>query len=252
MTRLGLVSDVHMHSEDREAVERNLRRVAGRFDRTGVDRALVLGDLVEDESAAADAEHVRIVRSVLETGGFPVTYLAGNHDVTNLSRAGLRGALDGDLWGRLTVDGHDLLYLDSSAPRLSGARGEIGDEQLAFLDRTLPDLEDALLFVHHPVCYLDLSDNYWFGEYPERALCGNKKEVNDVVEAHGGVRAAFSGHVHETRHVRYRGVDHVVLNAFNKELPDADVTGTYATVDLDSLAVDVCVGDRTVESFVLD
>jgi len=255
MARIGLVSDVHMREGRRDAIERELRATVERLEGFEPHRAFVLGDLVEDgETAATDREHVEAVARVFEDAPFPTTYLLGNHDVENLSYSELSGALDGQSrFGHLTVHGQDVVYLDSSAPRLAGARGELGGEQLEFLGALLPTLEDAILLVHHPVGYYDIRDNHWFGEFPERAFLGDRKELLEVVAESGGVRATFSGHIHQTRAGSFRGIDHVVVNAFSKERPDTPVTGTHAEVVVgDEITVDVFEHGRPVESFELE
>jgi len=245
---LGIVSDVHLRSAHETAIRTELAAVVDRFDDWGADRVLVLGDLIEDENREADRAHVRAVRETLAAADAPVTYLLGNHDVERLSRADLREVLGVErFWGR--IEGTDLFYLDSSAPERAGAQGAVGEDQLAWLDRELADAAGAVVFVHHPLGYRDLSGNAWFASEPERAFCGNKREVNDVLARHD-VRAVVSGHVHETAHVRYRGVDHVGVSAFSKELPDVPVTGTYALAVVDDgLAVRVVEGDRTATAF---
>jgi 3',5'-cyclic AMP phosphodiesterase CpdA len=249
--KLGLISDVHLRSGNREAVLDELSDVVDRFDDSFEPAVtVVLGDLVQHaETPDDDREHLRAVVETLADLDSPVTFLAGNHDVMNLGSDELTTVLDQDLWGR--VDGTDLFYLDTSAPWQPGARGAVSDDQLAFLDEELEDVDDAVVLSHHPLHYYDISDNYWFGERPERAFCGNKHEVNEVLAAHD-VRAVFSGHLHETHHTRYRGADRFSINAFSKELPDSGVTGTYAEVTLDDrLEVRVVEGDRMTRTFEL-
>lgn len=238
MVKIGLISDVHMRNADVTGVQSALERITDRFnDGFRPDTTIVLGDLIEDEGTErADLENVRRVTGVLDDLDSPVTYLRGNHDVVNLSRETLDDELN-DPWGHISVDDAavDLLYLDSSAPRLPDARGELDQEQLTFLDEALDRSDDAVVFVHHPIHYHPIDENYWFAEHPERAFCGNKREVHDVIEAHDAVSAVFNGHLHEFDHTTYHEVDHFTINAVNKELPDADVTGTYA---------EVTIGDR--------
>jgi 3',5'-cyclic AMP phosphodiesterase CpdA len=250
--RIGVVSDVHLRTADRDAVTQELETVVERFnDSFRPDAVVVLGDLVEHEATAErDRENVELLVDALADLDAPVTFLVGNHDVMNLSSDDLSALLEQDLWGH--VEGANALYLDSSAPRLDGAPGEVSDEQLDFLADELRADDETLLFVHHPVHYHDIRDNYWFGETPERAFCGNKKAVNAILEDHGGVTAVFNGHLHETDHTRYRGTHHFTINAFNKERPGADVTGTYAEVTLDDeLIVRIAEGDRMTTTFEL-
>jgi 3',5'-cyclic AMP phosphodiesterase CpdA len=255
VTRLGIVSDVHMREAERDAVERELRAIAERLEGFDPHHVFVLGDLIEDgTTAATDREHVRTVRRVFEVAPFPTTYLLGNHDVENLSRSALASLLGGQpRFGHVDVDGQDVVYLDSSAPRLAGARGELGAEQLAYLRELLPTLEDAVLLVHHPVGYYDIRENHWFGEFPERAFLGDRQELFEVLAGAGTVRATFSGHIHRNRFARFRGIGHVVVNAVSKELPDVPVTGTHAEVVLgDEVAVEAYERGRPVTSFAFE
>ncbi|MFC7771466.1 metallophosphoesterase family protein [Salinirubellus sp. GCM10025899] len=253
VTRLAVVSDVHMREAERESIEGELRATVERFEAFDPHHAFVLGDLIEDETAALDREHVEAVYGIFEDAPFPTTFLLGNHDVENLSRAALAEALGGQpRFGHVEVDGRDVLYLDSSAPRLPGARGEVGEAGLAFLRERLPAVEDALLFVHHPIGYYDIRENPWFGEFPERAFLGDRLELLELLADTSAVRATFGGHIHETRATTFRGIDHAVVNAFSKELPDVPLTGTRAEVVVGSdIEVDVYERDRRVESFVL-
>jgi 3',5'-cyclic AMP phosphodiesterase CpdA len=247
--RIGLVSDVHMRNAERDSLRRTLRTVVDRLEWFDPHHAFVLGDLVEHEATAeADRRNVEAVREAFESTSFGTTYLLGNHDVENLDHGDLAGLLGGQPpFGHVDVEGQDVVYLDSSAPRLPGARGEVGEEQLAYLEAILPTLSGALLLVHHPIGYYDIRENQWFGEFPERAFLGDRRELLEVVSEAGTVRATFSGHIHETRSTTFWGVDHAVVNAFSKELPEKPVTGTHGEV------IDVEVFERAsrVGSFVL-
>ena len=248
IVNVGIISDIHLRSAHEHAILTELDSVLGRLNAVDPDHLVVLGDLVEDEDPETDRDHLRAVQAALNSLGVPVTYLLGNHDVEQLSRADLR-----DLFGVKRFYGRigetNLFYLDSSAPERSGAQGAVGEKQLAFLDRELADADGAVVFVHHPLGYRDLSDNHWFAEEPEQAFCGNKREVNSVLARHD-VRAVVNGHVHETAHVRHRGVDHLTVNAFAKERRDRPVTGTYAKLTVgDSISLRVVEGDRMTVTF---
>ncbi len=257
MTRIGLVTDVHTREGERGPIERELRAVVERLEAFDPHRTFVLGDLIEDgATAAVDREGVEGVVRTFERASFPTTYLLGNHDVENLSHRALSELFGRQArFGHLSVDGRDVVYLDSSAPRLTGARGELGTEQLEFLRETLPTLEDAILLAHHPIGHYDIRENVWFGEFPERAFLGDRKELLELVAESGAVRATFGGHIHETRSTTFRGIDHAVINAFAKEHPDVPVTGTHAEVVVDDpdegIAVEVYERGRPVDSFEL-
>ncbi|MFB6076800.1 MAG: metallophosphoesterase, partial [Candidatus Nanohaloarchaea archaeon] len=150
-----------------------------------------------------------------------------------LSSSAVADIVSQRLFGRFEIAGRDAIVLDSSAPHVPGSRGEVTDEQLDFLRATLPDVEDALLFVHHPIHYHNVEDNPWWDVYPERAFCGNKKEINHIIDQHGGIRAVFNAHLHEHDHTVYRGIDHVTVEPFSRKTPGDGPTGAHAVVEID-------------------
>lgn len=236
--KAGLISDVHLQSSHADQVERELAWVVDHFnDSFRPDVTVVLGDLIEDEGTAeADRRNIRRVTGTMKELDSPVRYLAGNHDVMSLSRGDLREAFDQELQGRLEVSGRTLAFLDSSAPRLADARGELDEEGLALLERVLAAEPTPVLFIHHPLGYRDVRENAWFAETPEQAFCGNKATVNRLFMRYGRPAAVFNGHLHDTGYTTYRGVEHVTVDAFGKWRPDSYIGGTYAEVTLNGQA----------------
>lgn len=234
MSRIALLSDIHMQNDHVQVIREGLERAVARFEEVDPAHLFVMGDLIEDgDSAATDVENVRRVRDVLQGCSFPVTYMLGNHDVENLSRDELGELLGQDsFYGLEAFDEGAVLYLDSSIEETSGARGRLGPTQREWLDERLVETSAPVVLVHHPIGNFDISDNHWFSDHPERAFLGDRKEVLAIFEANGTVGATVSGHIHQTGFTRFRGVPHVSVNAFGKELPDVPFTGTYATLDL--------------------
>ncbi len=104
---------------------------------------------------------------------------------------------------------------------------------MEFLDRELSELEEALIFIHHPIHYRNVEDTYWFDVYPERAFCGNKKEINSIIESRGcDVKAVFNGHLHSRDHTLYRGRNHSTMPPFREE-DRGGFDGSYALVETD-------------------
>lgn len=251
MLRLGLLADVHMGEGDEAAVERALERAVERVRAFDPHRTVVLGDLIEDVDRETDRENVERVVDALAP--LDPRYLAGNHDADQLDAGELAALFGNDLSGRETVQGVDLVYLDTAAPHLPRSRAEVGDEQLAMLDEVLAASEEALVFAHHPVHYRDVTHNPWFGEHPELAFAADKAWIQRTFDDHGGVLATFNGHLHDPHHAVYRGADHFTLNAFNKEHPESTaVTGSHALVTLDDrLRVELYDADGFVREWAV-
>lgn len=250
--RLAVVPDVHMRDRDHEALADVLGSIVDGIERFDPDRTVVLGDLIEDADRETDVRNVERVVEALDP--LDPRYLAGNHDVEHLTGEAFAALVGNDLGGHEVVDGTDLVYLDTSAPHLPGARSEVPEADLDLLDEVLAGSDGTLVFAHHPVHYRDLSDNPWFGERPELAFASNKARVQRVLDDRGGALATVNGHVHENVHARYRGVDHFTISAVNKELPGSDrPTGTHAlvTLDGDRLAVEVYDRDGFVRGWTV-
>ncbi|WP_165875264.1 metallophosphoesterase family protein [Natrarchaeobius chitinivorans] len=246
--RIGVISDIHMRSGHRSEIRRRLESTATHLREFDPDLIVVLGDVIEEEDERTDAEHVELVDETLEFD-CPVRYLAGNHDPVTLSRERLEALFGNDLWGTRRIGDEKLVFLDTSAPWVEGSRGELTDEQLAFLREEIAAGEPVTIFVHHPIHYYDVSNSYWWATYPERAFCGNKKEVTDALDPEL-VRGTINGHTHENALTNYRGIEHVTLNAFSKETREKPVTGTYAEVVIDdTVAVSVKVADELVRAY---
>lgn len=247
--RIGLVSDVHMRSEYRTELTTELSRVADAFDRFDPHLVVALGDIVEDETQRVDYEHVELVRDRLSFGP-PLRMLAGNHDVVNISPRTLGSLFGAGLDGVSRIGGETLVFLNSAAPRLGDARGEVSNSGLRTLSELSGD-EPLTVFVHHPIHYRNLEESAWWSTCPERAFCGNKRNVNGLLDDLS-VRCVLNGHLHDTDHTRYRGVDHVTIGAFSKRTPNEPVTGTHAEIELgERVRVESKVGSETVAVYEL-
>lgn len=238
MTRFGILTDIHYKPSVHETIVSELESVVTTF-RTEVepDRVVVLGDIVHSGTSSNESG-ATVVREVLDEVSCPVQYLPGNHDAADAESPERWQELYGN--GRWRVD-HDqsLAFLNSSAPRLNGPRGEIDDSQLARLAAHIDEWARGLLFVHHPLYPADTSTNRWFKNAPEEAICGNKEAVWDRLEGSKGVAAVLNGHLHQYAHGQYRGVDHFTLESFTKELVPEEEYGSYVVVERTAETVSV-------------
>lgn len=236
MTKVGIISDLHMRNEYDDRILEELNAVVRNLnERDGLAHVFVLGDLVDDcGSLDADRENLRRIRSVIEGISVPVTYLLGNHDVDYLTKDKLGSILEQDaFYGVEEIAGTSFVYLDSTCERGQEPAGRLGPEQMEWLEETLPALSDAIALVHHPVGNFDLRDNPWFAPYPEQAYLWDRKQVLEQFETSAAVRGTISGHIHTTAYDDFRGVPHVSINAFSRERPDIPLTGTYGVLTVD-------------------
>lgn len=229
MTTVAILTDIHMRTEHRNDIIETLEVVQSKiFENHDPLHLFVLGDLIQDVGPETDRRHLQAVASVLESSGVPVTYLLGNHDTGSLSRDELSEILSQDqFYGRVMIEDHHFVYLDSSQACLR-VRGALGPDQRAWLQGKVP--EQSIILSHHPIGQFSLTDNVWFGDYPERAILWDRKELFEIIEKNA--IATLNGHIHQTERSRFHGLSHVSINAFSKERPDKPVTGTYAILSL--------------------
>lgn len=238
MVRLALISDIHLTEDNREEALQKLEETVQQIKRKDPELTVVLGDMIggkvttgkETEEEEEGLAEIREVKKRIEEVNSEILYLLGNHE-QDLDKREFSEAFDQETYGVKMVGDENFIYLDSSAPELSGSRGQVSREQLDFLDEKLGELEDAFLIIHHPVHYRDLTDSYYWDKYPERAICGNKKEINNVIEEHGNIKAVFNSHIHDLDLTEYKGLKHFTNPPFISESREEGFNQYYTLVD---------------------
>jgi 3',5'-cyclic AMP phosphodiesterase CpdA len=254
MGRLALFPDIHLRDGYASEIKTDLRTAINSISNGNLDHAFALGDLIEDsDSVATDKRNIKQVRKIFDDAPFPVTYLLGNHDVEALSRDDLSSILNQDkFYGVFKTADIPIIYLNSTIEGTPGARGELGPRQREWLADACSEYNEPLILSHHPFGNFDISGNEWYKNYPERAFLSDRKEALDLLEEAGPARGTISGHIHQSGFTSFRGVPHVSVNAFSKEVPDKPLTGTYAEVEVgDRISVDVKVHDETLTSYTI-
>lgn len=244
--KLAVISDIHLLEENREQALKSLEETLEQIKQQGPDLVIVLGDMIggavttglEAPEESEGMEELGEVRRRIEEVDAETLYLAGNHE-QDVGREEFAELFSQAAYGVKQVNGHNFVYLDSSAPELSGSRGQVSREQLEFLDETLEELGEAFLVIHHPIHFRDLSHSYYWDVYPERALCGNKKEINNVLQDHDNVRAVFNAHIHDLDLTKFKGLDHFTNPPFISESRDDGFNQYFTTVDINEEALNI-------------
>ncbi len=245
--KVAIISDIHLTPENREQAEARLAGAVEDIRSFDPGLTVVLGDMIGDAETESGLRHdeegratretldrLDSVREIVEQLDSETLFLKGNHEQA-VGDDQFRQVFGQEPFGHLEL-GEDIVFMDSSAPRLSGSRGELDREQMEFLDSKLAELEDVLFFIHHPIHYRNVEDTYWFDFYPERAFCGNKKEVNRIIENRRcDVKAVFNGHLHRRDHTVYEGRDHFTMPPFIAE-DRSGFDGSYALLEMDEAA----------------
>lgn len=199
------------------------------------DFLVVLGDLIRDTDAETDRRLLTELGDLFDDIDAPVEVIFGNHDVMTLSTEAVLDALGRDRAWWIDAD-RELVFLSTGSPRLGDVRGELSAEQAAAVRHELPQMDEALVFVHHPVWTRDLAGNQWFEPHPEEAFCGNRRAYVD--RGHEGAAAVVSGHLHEHWFEQAEDTVYLGVDAYNKIL-SGDQNGACAVVSRGSDGVTI-------------
>ncbi|UPW01103.1 metallophosphoesterase [Halorussus gelatinilyticus] len=205
-TTLAVFSDPHL-STDKSGTWKAYHRTEARFraavadanDRA-VDGVVVAGDLTED----GRLEDFDAVADVLADLDAPFVAVPGNHDVPKsfddhdtppVSEFEARFAPDSFPY-RAELGDVDVLGLNSASTpdgELAGTHdGAVSEDQLAWLEETLPETEAAVVVSHHnpPGLESHLADDHYAPHPP----VGDAPAFVDALAGHDALH--LSGHVH--------------------------------------------------------
>jgi Icc protein len=189
------------------------------------DLVVISGDLV-DTPTPEEYEHLKQLLAPLE---IPCVGIPGNHDSREWMRAAFPeqryAAPSGALDQTLSVDGLDVILLDSSVPRKP--HGTLEAPTLQWLDTTLRSSQQpALLFLHHPPFQTGIG-------HMDRQNLHNADEFAAVIKKHPRVRLVAAGHVHRATMTTFANVAATICPAPNH-------------------AVDLDLGELRVPSFKVE
>jgi Icc protein len=155
------------------------------------DAVLVTGDLADH---ATDKEYEQL-RELLAPLQVPLHVLVGNHDDRRALRRhfGVPGEADAPVRYSVDLGPLRLVVLDTKRPGEDS--GELGPEQLEWLDSELAAAPEQLTLVamHHPPIVTGIPVWDEIGLPP-----ADRQALGDVIERHPQVRRLVAGHVHRT------------------------------------------------------
>lgn len=251
--RIALVTDIHFGPRAYFGGKlRKLTDQAGRLTREVVRRwrdehqpdvVVNLGDVIEDESRAVDADRYREFLRELQPLVVPVLHVAGNHDQVNLTDDDLRELWDhsGPLHYSRDIGGFHFVVLNTLETKDVSVR--LPAEQLDWLRDDLRQTRlPTLVLMHHPASEMDLTGNRWFERAPHICRVAERRELRRALAASGRVLAVFNGHAHWNHVDVLDSIPYITLQSLTENLDD-DAPGrpseAFAIVDLDPHGVKV-------------
>ncbi|NRG19074.1 phosphodiesterase [Rhizobiales bacterium] len=206
MTLIAQITDLHIRpnglacrrvSETNMLAERAVR-VLNALD-PQPDAIVITGDIAD----GGDEREYATARALLSRLRVPVYMMPGNHDLTGRMRAGLSGfpGIEGGTPGKMhytaDIGALRLIALDSSVP--GGAHGELGEEQLAWLDRNLGETgRPTVVALHHPPAILGI-------RHMDAIALIDREAFTAVISKHPHVERVICGHVHRSIVTRFAG-----------------------------------------------
>jgi 3',5'-cyclic AMP phosphodiesterase CpdA len=192
-----IITDIHLGPERHwngilRKINKNAKAYLNDFvietnDNVKPEFVVVLGDLIEDDNEINDKKNIDYITKLLTKLKCPVYYVAGNHDLKNISEDGLIKLFNQkSLY--YSFDSGDFHFIVLFSKVSEDRTIWISDEQTDWLKQNLEKTNKrTIIFVHHGLADQDLTGNPWFEGRPERCLIANRKEVRDIFSESGKV-----------------------------------------------------------------
>ncbi|MBO4501467.1 MAG: metallophosphoesterase [Clostridia bacterium] len=217
--RIGLYADPHYAQREMSGDKRynrlslkKIKECYGAFAGAGAELAVCLGDLVDNEpNHETEVLDLTQVADIILGSNIPTVCVMGNHDAFSFTAEEYYSILRGCEPKDIHALGLDLLFLDSCFFK-SGIRYAPGDRD--WRDTFLPHpeaLEEALKRCTGDV-YIFMHQNL-DPEVTEVHRLFNAREVMDILEKSGKVKAVYQGHYHPGHRTVYNGIEYISLPA---------------------------------------
>lgn len=247
MLRLALISDLHFglpSSPDKpsmnvrdQALELVTAFVRDVSLRDPPDLILTLGDLVHNESPAADLLRYQQLLSAMAQASAPVHHVVGNHDTALVSSSDIVQARKQPLFYSFDIAQHHIVILHTEVFDLEGqGYAVISDTQLAWLAQDLVQTRFAtVVAMHHAAFDQDLRTNPWFMQHPDVGMIRQRAELRDIIAQSGNVRAVVNGHLHWHHVGFYKDIPYITVPSLTENLhPEGSSkpTGGWTLVEI--------------------
>ncbi|MEM9106604.1 MAG: phosphodiesterase [Pseudomonadota bacterium] len=183
-----------------------------------LDAVVMTGDLTDRD----DPREYAVARALLDRLDVPVFLMPGNHDSSDGMRREMAGypgiseTSDGKIHYAAMVNDVRIIALDTHMP--GRPQGQLGQEQLAWLDQALSGNEaPTMLAMHHPPALSGISHMDAMGLLDAPALA-------EVLAPHRQVQRILCGHLHRS----------IIAEFAGKIMTLAPSTGHQVELDLSS------------------
>ena len=259
--KFAILTDIHLGPEEfYKGVLRKINKDANLFldrfvhemnDKENPEFVIVLGDLIQDENSTKDKQNMEYIIKSLKKLKCSVHYVAGNHDLKNISETELAQLFNQEklYYSFDSGDFHFITLFSKAAADKS--HHFVSDEQILWLNKDLENTnKKCILFVHIGMADQDLTGNPWFEGRPEKCLISNRKEIRNILSSSNKIIAVFNSHLHWDRmdihnNIPYFTIQSLVENENDKGVPSE----THAIVNIDSNKIDIKIKGNYPKSF---
>lgn len=238
--------DVPVDEDIRNLLEGFIREMNGKVKPQFV---VVLGDLIEDDDERNDTKSIASLGGLFSTLRCPVHYVAGNHDLKNISEEKLARLFhQRRLFYSFDAGEYHGIVLFS---RESGNAILIPDEQMEWLQQDLKKTQKkSIVFVHHGLADQDLAGNMWFAGLPEKCLIANRQDIRDILAASQKVIAVFDGHLHWDKKNLHQHIPYFTIQSLTgREDKEGIPRETYAVITVAGTKVKVEIKGKKRKTF---
>jgi len=211
---------------------------------------VVLGDLVEDDNEANDKNNVGYIMELLKKLKSPVYYVAGNHDLENISEKDLSKLFH---YKKLyySFESGDLHFIVMFSRMLKDKTIRIPNEQKEWLQKDLNSTDKkCIVLLHHGLADQDLTGNPWFEKRPEYGLVENRKEIRNIFSESKKVIAVFNSHLHWDKKDIHNGIPYFTIQSLVENENDMGLASeAHAVISINNDKVDVEVKGNYAKSF---
>ena len=252
--KFAIINDMHLGPPDSgyyKGIQRKLVPHSERLMRKFVEEmnsqenpafVVNLGDSIEDvNDRDTDIRYFKKTVDILSGLKMPVYSLVGNHDVRTLTQKEIAQMV-----------GHDRMYYSFDHSRyhfvmlsfeMTGDHthnpGDISAvvpaEQITWLKDDLNSTDKpTVVFVHYGLADDDMKGNFWFESKPSIAMLGNRREVREILEKSGKVRAVITAHQHWNRMFVHNDIPYFTVTSLVENFNNDGVPAeAYTIVKLD-------------------
>lgn len=217
--KIGLYADPHYAQREMSGDKRynrlslkKIKECYAAFADAGAELAVCLGDLIDNEpDHATEILDLEQVAEIIKRSGIPTVCVMGNHDAFSFTAEEYYSILGGCEPKDICAPGLDLLFLDACYFK-SGARYAPGDRD--WRDTFLPNAEELETKLNSckGKVYVFMHQNL-DPEVTEVHRLFNAREVMEILEKSGKVKAVYQGHYHPGHRTVFNGIEYVSLPA---------------------------------------